>query len=223
MMSEYIPKTPPDQLNQFGMLYEKYVFGKLIRNLVEQYKIKTVCEFPYNQLMGEDNNEYFKKNGCEVIRYRKYEDSREKDKFDLVWNFCEFERSSSPEYIISTMKKLSCNYLLVITQNRYNVMLFHYWYHLYKRRSWDHGSIGRMNYRACIKEMKKHNIKILKTGAFDVPWFVLDFYEGGKFFRGLAPKNMINAQNIKESFFEKLPRPFKFLLAHHHYVLGQKR
>lgn len=222
MISEKIPVTPDDNLIQFGMLYEKYIFSKIVRNLVENYKIKSVCEFPYNQLMGKDNNEYFKENGCNVDRYRKYPEGNTK-KYDLVWNFCEFENCPSSEYLVSKMKDLSNNYLLVITQNRYNVMLFHYWYHVYKGTTWDHGILSKMNNAPVKNEFRRQNIDVLKVGSFDVPWFVLDFYEGGKFFRGMAPKNMIKTQDIKESFFEKMPNTFKILLAHHHYVLGQKR
>lgn len=223
MISKAIPRTPEDQLYQFGMLYEKYILGKLVKGMVEKYKIKTVCEFPYNQLMGEDNNECFKDCRCAVARYRSYGDIDPFKKYDLVWNFCEFEQYADEEPIVPAMKDLSNKYILIITQNRYNVMMLHYWYHVYKKRPWDHGRISKMNYKAYIKEFKNNNIDVLQIGAFDAPWFILDFYEGGKFFRGLAPKTMINTKEIEESFFEKLPKPFRLLLSHHHYVLGQKR
>ncbi len=222
MISEIVPKTPEDQIVQFGMLYEKYVFSKIVKELVSKYKIKSVCEFPYNELMGKDNNQFFKKNGCEITRYRQFNETNQNE-YDLVWNFCEYENCSSSEYIVSKMKSLSKKYLLIITQNMYNVMMLHYWYHVYKMRQWDHGKITKMNYIACKKDFKKQNIRVLEIGAFDVPWFVLDFYEGGEFFRGLAPKNMINTEvEIKESYFEKLPGPLRILLAHHHYILGKK-
>ncbi|MHB8157057.1 MAG: hypothetical protein ACYDEQ_06650 [Desulfocucumaceae bacterium] len=223
MISQTIPRTPEDQLYQFGMLYEKYVFNKLVSHLVQKYNIKTVCEFPYNELMGQDNNEGFRHCGCEVTRYRNYADIEPGKKFDLIWNFCEFEQYSSDELIIPTMFDLSKNNVLIITQNMYNVMMLHYWYHVFKRRAWDHGDISKMNYRSYVKEFRKYGLEVLEIGAFDAPWFVLDFYEGGKFFRGLAPKTMINTKEIEESFFEKLPKPFRILLSHHHYVLGQKR
>jgi hypothetical protein len=223
MISEQIPTTPEDQITQFGMLYEKYVFEQLVRKLVRYLNLKTVCEFPYNRLMGDNNSEYFEKYGCQVTRIRTEEQVSDNTKYDLVWNFCEFEQIASSEYILSRMKSLSSNYLLVITQNLFNVMLYHYWYHILKRRAWDHGKMDKMNYLALKKEYARNNIRLLETGAFDVPWFVLDFYEGGKFFRGLAPKTLIDTQQeIRESFFEKLPKPVKILLAHHHYALGQK-
>lgn len=223
MISQTIPRTPEDQLYQFGMLYEKYVFSKLINNLVHKHNIKTVCEFPYNELMGQDNNEGFTQYGCEVNRYRNYTDIEHGKKFDLVWNFCEFEQYPDNEPIIPTMLELSNKYVMIITQNMYNVMLLHYWYHIYKRRAWDHGDISKMNYRSYVKEFRKYGLEVLEIGAFDAPWFVLDFYEGGRFFRDLAPKSMIDIGDIKDSFFEKLPKPFRILLSHHHYVIGQKR
>jgi hypothetical protein len=219
MISEQIPTTPADQVVQFGMLYEKYIFEQLVCRLVRELNLKTVCEFPYNRLMGDNNSEYFEKYGCQVTRIRTHEHSN--TKYDLVWNFCEFEQIASSEYILSRMKKLSNNYLLVITQNLYNVMMYHCWYHLIKGRAWDHGRLDKINYLALKGEYARNNIKLLETGAFDVPWFVLDFYEGGKFFRGLAPKTLIDTREIRESFFEKLPKPIKILLAHHHYALGQ--
>ena len=223
MISEQIPTTPPDQVEQFGMLYEKHVFKKLVHSLVQKYNLKTVCEFPYNRLMGEDNSEYFEDYGCKVTRFRQYEHAPNKTRYDLVWNFCEYEQISSSDYLIERMKELSNNYILIITQNIYNVMLYHYWYHIIKNRAWDHGITNKMNYLALKKDFNRYNIKFLEMGAFDVPWFVLDFYEGGAFFRGLAPKHMINTnKEIKDSFFETLPKPIRLFLAHHHYVLGQK-
>jgi hypothetical protein len=222
MISEKIPATPEDQITQFGMLYEKHIFDRLVSRLVRELGLQTVCEFPYNRLMGDNNSEYFEKYGCQVTRIRTGEQAGDSARYDLVWNFCEFEQLASSEYILTRMKSLSKNYLLVITQNLYNIMMLHFWYHILKKRAWDHGRLDKINYLAVKREYARNDIRLLEAGAFDIPWFVLDFYEGGKFFRGLAPKSMIDTREIGESLFEKLPKPAKILLAHHHYALGQK-
>ena len=66
--------------------------------------------------MGNNNSEYFEKYGCQVTRIRTHEEAAINVKYDLVWNFCEFEQKASSEYILSKMKSLSNNYLMVVTQ-----------------------------------------------------------------------------------------------------------
>ncbi|UCG45587.1 MAG: hypothetical protein JSV58_02040, partial [Candidatus Bathyarchaeota archaeon] len=121
------------QNSKFGMLYEKTVFSNLVRRLVAEHRIRNVCEYPTNDLMG-DNNQEFEKLGCQVKKLRQAD--RTSGKFDLVWNFCEFERSQDPLTLVEEMKELSNAFMLIITQNKTNVMLFHRWYHFIKRRRW---------------------------------------------------------------------------------------
>jgi hypothetical protein len=107
-----------------------------------------------------------------------------------------------------------------VTQNRYNVLACHNIYHIIKRKKWDHGYIKNMSAKSVIKTLNKfEHIEIKEVGAFDVPWFIFDFYEGGGFFRKFVPGSLLNIKDMKNSFFENFPLPIKLLMAHHHYVM----
>jgi uncharacterized protein YbaA (DUF1428 family) len=202
---------------EFGIVYEKAVFSMLIHRLANKHKIRSVCEYPYNDYMG-NNSDVFEKVGCRVKRMKVQENDNEK--YDLVWNFCEFEKNEAPNALIQEMVSLSKKYLLIVTQNKFNVLMFHKQYHSIKGRKWDHGNIKFMSFEAVSKVLGEFgNLPIVEVGAFDVPWFVLDFYEGGGFFRRFVPKSLLRTEEVRESKFENLPFPFKILLAHHHFVL----
>lgn len=205
---------------KFGMVYEKTVFAMLVRRLLCGRKIRSVCEYPSNDLMGNNNDE-FERLGCYVKRLKVLRHTDEK--YDLVWNFCEFEKRKDPSSLIQEMMCLSKKYGLIITQNKHNVLMFHRLYHSVKRKTWDHGFIRFMSSRAISKILNDFgDLRIVRVGAFDVPWFVLDFYEGGSFFRKLVPKSLLSKQKVKESVFEKFPLFAKNLLAHHHFVMWEK-
>lgn len=206
--------------SDFGMLYEKTIFNMTIRRLVNNHKIKKVCEYPSNNLMG--NNSYeFEKLGCHVKRFKALDVANEK--YDLVWNFCEFEKKKNPSRLVQEMICISKKYGLIVTQNRHNVLMFHRLYHSIKRKKWDHGFIRFMSYNAVLEVLNEFNdLRIINVGAFDVPWFILDFYEGGSFFRKFVPRSLLSTQEVKRSMFENFPLSVKALLAHHHFVMFEK-
>lgn len=206
--------------SDFGMVYEKTVFSRLIRRLLKDHQIRSVCEYPSNNLMG--NNSYeFERLGRRVRRLKVLESANEK--YDLVWNFCEFEKRENPSSLVQEMLCLSKKYMLIITQNRYNVLMFHRLYHLVKRKKWDHGFIKLMSFGEVLKVLNEFSdLRMVEVGAFDVPWFILDFYEGGGFFRKFVPKSLLSTEKVKESMFENFPLFAKTLLAHHHFVMCEK-
>lgn len=219
-MNETDPHFDTNTLNsKFGMVYEKTVFAMLVEKLLHDYKISSVCEYPSNNLMGNNSDE-FEKLGCYVTRLEVIDNIDEK--CDLVWNFCEFEKRENPSSLVQEMMRLSKKYLLIVTQNKYNVLMFHRLYHLVKGKKWDHGFVRSMSSRAVLKVLDEFDLRITLAGAFDVPWFILDFYEGGSFFRKFVPKSLLNTQEVKESIFEKSPLFIRTLLAHHHFVVCSK-
>lgn len=206
--------------SDFGMVYERTVFSMLVRRLLNNHQISSVCEYPYNNLM-ENNNDVFERLGCHVRRLRVLDNANER--YDLVWNFCEFEQRENPSSLVQEMRHLSKRYVLIITQNRYNVLMFHRLYHFVKRKKWDHGFIKFMSFGAVLKVLNKFSdLRIVEVGAFDVPWFILDFYEGGGFFRKFVPRSLLSTEKMEESPFENFPLFAKTLLAHHHFVMCEK-
>jgi len=209
----------------FGTAYEKQILGKIFADLVNKYKIKTVCEFPSNDLMDNNSSE-FETLGCSVTR-QSLTDVDSSEKYDLVWCFCEVEQQENPLALIETMIEKSKRYILIITQNKRNIGVpLHYIYHFFARKKWDHGHYKYMTTAIVEKEITGKNVSIVYRGAFDAPWFILDVYEAGTLLLRLIPKSLIGSKikqnKIKESFFEKLPYGKKKWLSHHVYVLIDK-
>jgi hypothetical protein len=202
----------------FGLVYEKFVFSELASRLVKEYHIRTICEYPANNLMGNNSNVFI---GCEVTKL--HAAANEQSKFDLVWNFCEFEQAEDPTILIADTLQLSNGYVLIVTQNIWNPgVLIHRLYHVFKMMRWDHGKLLRMSYKAVKSVLDKEGFQIVEIGAFDAPWFILDVYESGKFLRRLIQDAGTSESNLQKSIFEKCPLWIRYWLAHHHYVLFRK-
>lgn len=193
----------------FGTEYEKYILRKIATKICQKYKIKSCLEFPKNRLLSERG-----------IFLR----SKRTEKPDLVWNFCEFENQNDSEKFLEKISSLSKKYLLIITQNHFNPGVFlHLLYHQVSGRKWDHGDFRKMSYFSVLKTAKKNkNLKVVEINAFDIPWFILDVYETGKYFRRL-PIIKRGIKKIKESRLENYPRTLKLILGHHHYLLLEKQ
>jgi hypothetical protein len=209
----------------FGTAYEKAIIGKIFDDLVEKYQLKTVCEFPCNDLM-ENNSSEFEDIGCKVTR-QSLKDAEVAGKFDLVWCFCELEQQDDPSFLIKKMLDKSQRYVLIVSQNKRNLgVALHYLYHFLLRRKWDHGHIKYMTTTVFEKKLAKKNVSILLRGAFDAPWFILDVYEAGSTLLKLVPKSLLKGKikqtEIKPSKFENLPFWIKKWLSHHVYVLIEK-
>ena len=202
-----------DEKIGYGSNYEKFILKGIFLELIKKYGIKSVLEFPENKLMG-NHQELFEETAVKFSE----------EKADLVWNFCEFEQSQKPEFLLKEMAELSGKYLLIVTGNRRNLgVALHRLFHFFAYKKWDHGRFFKMDYKKVKKEAKKTgNLKIIKKGAFDIPWFILDVYECGCFLKKLVPGKKENI-TLKPSFFEKMPFFLKKYLAHHFYLLLEKK
>lgn len=191
----------------FGTEYEKYILEKIAVKLVSKYKIKSGLEDPKTSLLGEE----------------KIFDLPEKKKPDLVWNFCAFEQAKDSHRFAGEMADLTDKYALVITQNYLNLgVLIHWLWHLVSRKKWDHGQLKRMSGLSVKRTFGETGVwEVREFGAFDIPWFILDVYETGKYIRNL-PFLKSKIKKIRESRFENWPKGLKFFLAHHHYLFLEK-
>ncbi|MGB9960254.1 MAG: hypothetical protein ACPLKQ_07030 [Candidatus Bathyarchaeales archaeon] len=206
----------------FGTEYEKFVLKSIVGDLIHRLEIKSVCEYPSNSLMG-NNSEIFEAYGVVVHRLSRLEDNK-KGEYDLVWNFCEIECSYNPLNLIKEMLMLTRRYLLIITQNNRNFGVhLHRVYHFVKKQRWDHGFIAFMSPEPSLRLLRRYG-DVLAIGYFDVPWFILDVYESGSFLRRMIPNPIQSVTlELRESKFEGLPNFIKSWLAHHVYIVFEKR
>ena len=205
----------------FGTEYEKFVLQDVAKNIVQELSIKSVCEYPSNDLMG-DNSEIFSDQILQITKLsRPYRNTESKS--DLVWNFCEIEQQREPSELINEMLSLTKRYLLIIIQNRKNPGIpLHWVYHVLVGKKWDHGRFSLMTPKPLIRILSRYG-KIIRVGYFDVPWFILDIYESGVILRRLIPKSFSGSMlGLKKSRFEELPTRYKQYLAHHAYILFEK-
>ncbi len=202
----------------FGTAYEKALLFDYAKDWVDKYDVKTVLEYPANNLMG-NNNEIFErllgKGNCEKLE----KNEKAKKKYDLVWCFCEFENEEDSQKFIQDML-VKARYVLIITQNYLNLGVpIHRFWHFLLRRKWNHGKISKSSSNS-VKRYVEDN-RIVESGAFDCPWFYFDIYETFSDIKGLLKKEVLKEQEfvIKESMFEILPLPIKSVICHHNYLI----
>jgi hypothetical protein len=201
-----------DEKIGFGSNYEKFILNNIFVQLIDKLNIRSVLEYPANNLMG-NHREIFEKTSVDL----------NSQTADLVWNFCEFEKTTDSALMIKEMFNKSNKYLFIITGNKRNLgVLLHRFWHLLIFKKWNHGQIKKMDFKELEYELKKfNNIKIKKIGVFDIPWFILDVYECGKILKFFDPHKK-EVKEIKPTIFEKCPFFIKKFLAHHFYILAEK-
>ena len=119
--------------------------------VVKEYHIRTICEYPANNLMGKNSDVFML---CEVTKL--HGTANEESKFDLVWNFCEFQQAEDPRILIADTLQLSNGHVLIVTRNIPNPgFLIHRLYHVFKMMRWDHGKLSRMSYKALKSVLDK--------------------------------------------------------------------
>jgi hypothetical protein len=162
------------------------------------------------------------------------------ESFDLVWNFCMFERYADPSGLIEEMCRLSRNLVLVMTQNWRNWGTGpHRLYHYVKGYHWDHG-YKKLMLISGIKEFlgTRTDLEIVETGGVDIPP-IIDTWDlpirgtlmrilkaVGKDWRWTTDGKAKKPSRFLDLFVSlenDLPEWFKEYQAHHLYVLGRKK
>lgn len=162
------------------------------------------------------------------------------DTFDITWNFCMMERYGDPSDLIKEMKRVSRKLVLIMTQNWWNWGTApHMFYHLYKKRKWDHGYKSYMTFEGIHKVVKANGLEILEQGGIDAPP-IIDTWDTPV--RGTLQSILTRIRmqwkwkakakdsetkdseflRLFESLEQNLPEWFKRYQAHHLYVLAQK-
>lgn len=191
------PKSPDEGI---GTVYERIVIDEYLTSLQKRFNINTVLESPADGVTGVPgiNSLIFAANGADVTlsnpsnlmldnakivwrmknlmpraTFVKSEIDKLpfKDKtFDLVWNYCMFERFQEPEALVFEMKRVSNKYVMVMTQNTWNLGTFvHYVYHKLAKLEWDHGNVNQMKIKSIKKALDKCGLVQVEQGTIDTP------------------------------------------------------
>ena len=252
-----------------GTVYERIVIDDYFREIQKKYNITSVLESPADGVTGVPglNSLEFARNGAKVfltnpslkmldnallvwkknnleslVEFHKTpvdELPFEDDSFDLVWNYCMFERFEYPEVLIEELKRVSKKYVMIMTQNFWNLGTFVHWlFHKYHKLEWDHGHTKFMTFKGIKKIVRKTGLKIIEEGTIDTPpWMdTWDMPLRGEIKTILTPLGFkwewkIDEQSEKKekkgtsiiSFFANieryLPKWFNRSQTHHLYVL----
>ncbi|MEA3476232.1 MAG: class I SAM-dependent methyltransferase [Candidatus Cloacimonadota bacterium] len=257
-----------------GTVYERVVIDKYFRHIQQKYNIETVLETPADGVTGIPgiNSLQFARNGAKVfltnpskkmlinaqkvwkkndlaplVEFHQSEVDElpfKDNSFDLVWNYCMFERFNHPEVLLEEMKRVSQKYVMVMTQNFHNFgTLVHWLFHKYHNLYWDHGHTKLMTFSGIKDNLKKVNLKILEKGTIDTPpWMdTWDMPLRGEIKTFLNPIGVkwnwnINKETQKKEkenergglipFLAKveeyLPEWFSVIQTHHLYILTKK-
>jgi hypothetical protein len=183
-----------------GTVYERVVIDDYFREMQARLGIRTVLETPADGVTGVPgiNSLEFARNGGQVYLANPsqkmldgarpiWEQQRlidrahftrcevddlpyEDNQFDLVWNYCMFERFADPSPVVAEMKRVSSRYVLLMTQNVYNFgTVFHTAYHKMCDLEWDHGYGRQMTFGAIRKALRDQGMELIEEGTVDVP------------------------------------------------------
>ena len=195
--------APRDMDEGIGTVYERILIDEYLRRLQTKLEIKSVLESPADGVTGVPGvmSLEFARNGATVALTNPVQSmldgAREvwkkgefidrvtlvncevdatplpDDSFDLVWNYCMFERFSDPGALVSEMKRVSRRYVMIMTQNFYNFGTpFHKVYHAISGAEWDHGYGSQMTMRAIRRAVLDQGLKIEEEGEIDFPPWV---------------------------------------------------
>jgi len=262
--------APPDLDEGLGTVYERVVLDDYFRTIQRRYGIRSVLETPADGVTGVPglNSVEFARNGADVTLANPSLLMLEKaaavwqargfsaklttvqaepeslnpslGAFDLVWNYCMFERFANPAGLLDEMSRFSRRYVMILTQNRKNFGTpIHIIYHQAHRLRWDHGQLNQMSMDAICQAMQAAGLQIRESGTVDIPpW--LDTWDMP--LRGVL-KSSLSAVGLNWDWSLKpgqassepgalvrltrwvehnLPDWFKASQAHHFYVLAEK-
>lgn len=179
----------------FGVDYERYALGKLLKRAVRKYNIKKVLEIPASgvKAMPSIYSLAFGEIGCEVtlvnadnrikklwqelefnVRFVETEDITKTgfrdDEFDFVWSFAIFPELDNKVNVLKEMKRVSKRYVGVFAVNGYNVgSQVHQLLHRIKKIPWSHGDKKLLYYQNLRGLFLDVGLRVNKTGTVDTP------------------------------------------------------
>ena len=184
-----------------GTAYERYAVDRFLEDLLARLSPVRVLELPANGVMGVPGMKslVLAARGAEVVLalpdeqvaaevrslwaavglnaelvVTPYERSAFAARsFDLVWSFCALEHVPNPDRLLREMVRVSRRYVLVVTQNPYNVGLpLHRGLHRWRGEPWDHGAIEDVGPQRVARLLRAAGAEVITAGGVDLPpWF----------------------------------------------------
>ncbi|MCI2048196.1 MAG: class I SAM-dependent methyltransferase [Lachnospiraceae bacterium] len=185
------------EVEVFGVNYERYALGNVNRKLAKQLSVKTVAELPamgqkacpslYSLGFGMagcdvtliNGDEKYKKEWDKLgigdrVRFDHFDDIAHTgyadNSFDYVWNDVYIPMDKDPEALIDEMKRISRRYVAIFSVNAGNVGFpIHSTLHKIEKIPWTHGDKHYDRRKFVAKKMEEHGLKIVKRGFVDTP------------------------------------------------------
>ena len=185
------------EIEVFGVTYDRYVLLQLHKIFTRELKLKNVVEMPSHgaKAAGSLYSIGFGLAGCQVLLVNPememmagweelginervettsnidvYDSGMEKNRFDLSWNFVTWTELSDPEKYLAEMKRISNQYVLLITCN--NFQPGYPWHRLLHRMfgfPWTHGQVEYNHITTVRRMFKKAGLNVVEYGAIDTP------------------------------------------------------
>lgn len=192
--------APVDLDEGIGTVYERRLIDAYLLKLMRQYGLQNILETPADGVTGVPgiNSLEFARHGARVVLANPVPAMLEKaamvwnkqglrdqaefhhaeadslpfqdNEFDLVWNFCMFERFDPPDVVLAEMARVAKGYVMIMNQNYRNWGTpVHKLYHKWADLEWDHGYVPLMSQEAIIASMKRTGLEVLEVGCIDTP------------------------------------------------------
>jgi SAM-dependent methyltransferase len=192
--------APLDLDEGIGTVFERRMIDAYLRHLMDDRGVQTVLETPADGVTGVPgiNSLEFARRGGQVTlanpvpamldkaaevwvrqglrqqaEFRHAECDAlpfEDNTFDLVWNFCMFERFDPPDTVLGEMARVARGYVLIMNQNYRNWGTpVHKLYHQLADLEWDHGYIPLMSLDAIVAAMERQGLEVVERGTIDSP------------------------------------------------------
>jgi hypothetical protein len=185
------------EIEVFGVNYERFALGNLLKKLSNAFQIETVAELPahgakampsiYSLGFGLANKNVTLVNGVEqykkewaklgldhLVKFVFQDDIAHTNfvdnSFDFVWNFAYIPLAQDKDALVEEMKRISKKYVALFSVNGGNVG-YHIHSTLHKKNGipWTHGDKG-MNKRKNVEQLlEMHDLQIVKKGFVDCP------------------------------------------------------
>jgi SAM-dependent methyltransferase len=192
--------APVDLDEGIGTVYERRLIDAYLLKLMRDYGVRNVLETPADGVTGVPgiNSLEFARHGARVVLANPVPAMLEKaamvwnkqglrdqaefhhaeadslpfqdNEFDLVWNFCMFERFDPPDTVLAEMARVAKGYVMIMNQNYRNWGTpVHKLYHKWADLEWDHGYVPLMSQEAIVEAMGRTGLKVLEVGYIDTP------------------------------------------------------
>lgn len=192
--------APIDLDEGIGTVYERRLIDAYLLRLMRQYGLRDILETPADGVTGVPgiNSLEFARHGARVVLANPVPAMLEKaalvwnkqglrdqaefhhaeadslpfqdNAFDLVWNFCMFERFDPPDVVLAEMARVANGYVMIMNQNYRNWGTgVHKLYHKWANLEWDHGYVPLMSQEAIIAAMQRTGLEVLEVGCIDTP------------------------------------------------------